>query len=215
MQAVDLYCERLGPGLLAEPLNALSNLAFLLGAFFVWRSRPAHLPAVHLPAVLLAAVGLGSFVFHTWASGVGMVLDVVPIVVLIGWAGRQALVRQLAWSLSRIGVVALILVVGTLPLWFWVSDPAAAGIAYLPAGVLLWGVWNRFRAQGHPGAAGLLVASIAFTFAYTARALDGVLCEWVPMGTHWIWHLLNALSMSALIWALRLGTPLNPPPRSA
>ena len=100
MQTVDLYCERLGPGLLAEPLNALSNLAFLLGAFLVWRSRPAHLPAVHLPAVLLAAVGLGSFVFHTWASEVGMVLDVVPIVVLIGWAGRQALVRQLACWLA-------------------------------------------------------------------------------------------------------------------
>ena len=210
MQSVDLYCERLGPGLFAEPLNALSNVAFLVGAILLWRNRTAH-----LPAVLLASVGLGSALFHIWATPIGMALDVVPIVLLIAWAGREALVQHLGWSVSRIGGVALGLILGALPLWFWVSDPAAAGIAYLPAGVLLWGVWTRFHAQGHPGAVGLLVASIAFTLAYTVRALDGVLCEWVPMGTHWIWHLLNALSMSALIWALRSRPPLSPPPRSA
>jgi hypothetical protein len=211
VQAVDLYCERLGPGLLAEPLNALSNLAFLLGALLLLRSRAVRRnQAARLPAVLLANVGLGSLVFHTWATQVGMVLDVAPILLLIAWAGREALLRELGWNLSRIALVALALLVGTLPLWFWVADPAAAGIAYVPAGVLLWAVWTRFHARGHHGASQLLVASIAFTFAYTARALDGVLCAWIPMGTHWIWHLFNALSMTALIAGL---TPATPPLR--
>jgi len=34
---IDLYCERLGPGLWAEPLNALTNLAFLLTALASWQ----------------------------------------------------------------------------------------------------------------------------------------------------------------------------------
>ena len=34
MAVLDLYCERLGPGLLAEPLNAVTNGAFLVAA---WR----------------------------------------------------------------------------------------------------------------------------------------------------------------------------------
>jgi len=29
---MDGYCERVGPGLWAEPLNAVSNAAFLIGA---------------------------------------------------------------------------------------------------------------------------------------------------------------------------------------
>jgi len=34
---IDLYCERLGPGIWAEPINALTNLAFLVAAFAAWR----------------------------------------------------------------------------------------------------------------------------------------------------------------------------------
>jgi len=30
---MDAYCERLGPGLFAEPLNALTNVSFLLAAW--------------------------------------------------------------------------------------------------------------------------------------------------------------------------------------
>ena len=34
---IDLYCERFGPGIWAEPINALTNLAFLVAAFAAWR----------------------------------------------------------------------------------------------------------------------------------------------------------------------------------
>jgi hypothetical protein len=34
--SVDIYCERIDPGFWAEPVNALTNLAFLLAAAFVW-----------------------------------------------------------------------------------------------------------------------------------------------------------------------------------
>ena len=33
---MDAYCERVGPGLLAEPLNAVSNASFLLAALAAW-----------------------------------------------------------------------------------------------------------------------------------------------------------------------------------
>jgi hypothetical protein len=41
---VDLYCERTGPGLLAEPLNLFSNVGFFLAAWWLLRradTRPA------------------------------------------------------------------------------------------------------------------------------------------------------------------------------
>ena len=41
---VDNYCERIDPGFWAEPLNALSNTAFILAAaygFYLWRREGA------------------------------------------------------------------------------------------------------------------------------------------------------------------------------
>ena len=37
LPVIDIYCERTGPGLLAEPVNAITNLAFLLAAAACWR----------------------------------------------------------------------------------------------------------------------------------------------------------------------------------
>jgi hypothetical protein len=34
---IDAYCERLGPGLWAEPLNAVTNLAFIVAAVICLR----------------------------------------------------------------------------------------------------------------------------------------------------------------------------------
>ena len=36
-ETIDNYCERIGDGFWAEPLNAITNLAFILAAFFSWR----------------------------------------------------------------------------------------------------------------------------------------------------------------------------------
>ena len=37
LRVVDGYCERTGPGYWSEPLNALSNAAFLVAAWASWR----------------------------------------------------------------------------------------------------------------------------------------------------------------------------------
>ena len=37
-ESIDMYCERTDPGLWSEPLNALTNLAFLLAALFAYLS---------------------------------------------------------------------------------------------------------------------------------------------------------------------------------
>ncbi len=81
--AVSAYCERQGPQLWAEPLNALSNLAFFYGAWRLWQHARAGSTALARAqrwlAVLLALVGAGSLVFHTVARVWGSILDVLFI----------------------------------------------------------------------------------------------------------------------------------------
>jgi hypothetical protein len=80
---IDAYCERLGPGLWAEPLNALTNLAFLSRPLICLR-RLGHRPPLGLALVgVLAAIGVGSGLFHTFANGLTALLDVLAIAVFV------------------------------------------------------------------------------------------------------------------------------------
>ncbi|MFI6099117.1 hypothetical protein ACIA8G_26485 [Lentzea sp. NPDC051213] len=79
--SVDAYCERLGPGLWAEPLNAITNLAFLIAAFLLLRHQAP--PSLRALPILLALVGLASLSFHTLATSLTGALDSAFIAVFV------------------------------------------------------------------------------------------------------------------------------------
>ncbi len=66
MSRIDAYCERLGPGFWAEPVNALTNAAFVLAAILMWRRWPEE-PLCRALSLVLGVIGVGSFLFHTVA----------------------------------------------------------------------------------------------------------------------------------------------------
>ena len=92
---IDIYCERVGPGLWAEPVNALTNLAFILAALASWRLARQHgrlRVDIVLLIALVAAIGIGSSLFHTFANRWSAAADVIPILLFqmlfIGVYGR-------------------------------------------------------------------------------------------------------------------------------
>lgn len=74
---IDGYCERTGPEFWSEPVNALTNAAFLVAAFVMWRRTGGRLPLANLMILLLALIGVGSFLFHTFATTWAALADVV------------------------------------------------------------------------------------------------------------------------------------------
>src|SRR5919107_4572177 len=85
---MDVYCERVGPGLLAEPLNAVSNISFLLAGWAAWvlAKRTGTLSAgVRVLIAIAASVGVGSILWHTYPTMLTLVLDIVPILIFIVW----------------------------------------------------------------------------------------------------------------------------------
>jgi hypothetical protein len=95
---VDLYCERLSAGFWAEPVNALTNVAFLVAALLAARALAGRTALVSGPVLLvalMALIGLGSFAFHTLATRGAALLDVIPIGLFVGSAlvllGRRGL----------------------------------------------------------------------------------------------------------------------------
>ena len=103
------YCERCGPGLFDEPINAFSNVVFLIAAFAAWRSAQRYRAldaGLWVLIGLSVCVGVGSFLWHTFATGWAMVLDVVPILLFqlcfLWLYGRRVV------GLDRVVVVALL-----------------------------------------------------------------------------------------------------------
>ena len=83
------YCERGHSTLFwAEPLNAISNVAFLIAGgmgFAFLRARPEPARAVGALALtaLLLAIAVGSFLFHTLATRLAELADQLPILAFV------------------------------------------------------------------------------------------------------------------------------------
>jgi hypothetical protein len=204
---IDLYCERLGPGLLAEPLNAISNAAFLVAAWWLWRlakpgrgtwGRPsvegraedAADPGLLVLAVLALAIGVGSTLFHTLATGWALASDVIPILlfqllVLLLYLRRRA---RLA-TVPALGLCVAFLLACLAGRSF--SGQLNGSLAYAPTvAVLALLAWHQHRC-GHQPTLGWAFG--LFSLSLTLRSIDNILCPLWPTGTHLFWHLLNAV----------------------
>lgn len=202
---IDSYCERLGPGLLAEPLNALSNAAFIIAA--LWAARAAlrrgnREPVVWLLIALVFVIGLGSLAFHTFANGWSALADVLPITLFIYGYLAFALRRFLgfAWWQLAVALGGLVLVTygaeSILPSGFMNGSGA-----YLPALVASMLVSLQLFRQGHPAQLNVSLASIVLFVSLMFRTADIVLCSLLPIGTHFIWHILNGVVLALYLEA--------------
>src|SRR3974390_3075963 len=112
---VRIYCERTDASFWAEPLNAITNAAFLVAAvlaFMRWqRHRSQDLPILAL-IILTVVIGVGSFIFHTVATQGAELFDVIPIAVFVYAYLYLALQRLLgfSWAIALAVVVVFIAV---------------------------------------------------------------------------------------------------------
>jgi len=73
--------------------------------------------------------------------------------------------------------------------------------AYVPPLLAMAATGSALALLGHPAARCLLPASGVFLVSLTLRTLDGPLCPAWPIGTHFLWHLLNAVTLALLLLA--------------
>lgn len=203
------YCERLDGAFWAEPLNAVSNAAFLLAALAAWlmlrqdhrRDRPAE-----ALTALIAIIGIGSFLFHTMPQRWTLLADVVPIQLFALCYFGLALSRFLGLSPLAAALGALLFLAACFGLAAGLSSLLPAGMrgsaGYAGFLVGLAGVALAVRLRGDAmTAARIAFAGLVFALSLTFRSLDSVLCGAVPFGLHWGWHLLNGLLLYLLLRA--------------
>lgn len=201
------YCERQGPALYAEPLNAISNLAFFYAAWRLWAKidprNPRLAAQLRWLAGLIALVGAGSLAFHTFATGWASILDVL----FIGVFNVSYLIIFLRvvpqWSSARaFAGGAAFVIVDRVAANYLPSDAFNGSLLYLPAFVALMVLTISAWMLAPAVARKMAIALAAFVVSLSARTLDQALCHSWVWGTHFLWHLLNAFVLYQLSRAL-------------
>ncbi len=202
---VNSYCERLDASFWAEPVNAVTNAAFLIAALWAWRlaGRAGDRGGQWL-AVVLAAIGIGSFLFHTYAQVWAALADTLPILVFIlsyiylatvrfygrpVWQGALAVALFVPYSAAVAGGLGA--VVGDLN----------GSISYVPVPILITLYAFGLRKRAPETARGLMIGVAILTASLVFRSVDNALCGSVPVGTHFMWHILNGVMLA---WMIRV-----------
>lgn len=210
------YCERTDFGFWAEPVNAVTNAAFVIAALLVW-PMTRGLPLARAMAVVLALIGVGSFLWHTFATRWAGLADVLPILVFILiylFAATRDYLGARVWL--ALGVVALFLPYAAG--FAWVLGLALPGLGanalYISVCVLIagYGVWLWPSATGR----GLLIGAGILAISICARMADDLVCAQVATGSHFLWHILNGIMLGWMIrvYVVHRRAPLAPIPPS-
>ena len=198
-EAVDGYCERVDAAF-GRTRNAVTNAAFLIAAF----GRGGVCAGKRVLTVILALIGIGSFCFHICANlgGFGRCFtDLMFILVYIYVATRDyfGASRGVSW-VAVIGFFPFAAVIGWL-ISDWENFGSTRGYVPVPILILIYAYLLRRKlpdvALGLTIGLGILVASMG------ARWADEPLCHMHPMGTHFLWHILNAVMLAWMIEVYR------------
>jgi hypothetical protein len=211
---VDLYCERTGPGLWAEPANALTNLAFIAaGLWGVWQVRRYKTGTfAEVLAWWVVAIGIGSTLFHIFASKGTIWADILPIA---GFTLAYTLFNLrrflgMDWGKAILVFVAFYVVAGliTYAVPDWLRQASNGTTNYLPPFLALafFGAW--VAATGNRAGWYNLTGSAIFVVSVICRMIDPLVCASFPLGTHFLWHVFNGLMLAVLLAATaRFGKP--------
>jgi hypothetical protein len=201
---VILYCERVGRGLFAEPLNAFSNAGFFVAAALAWRElRRASIPGrrwdLYLAVALLVAVGIGSSLWHTLATPWAQVTDSGPIALLVTVLLGSVLRRVFGLSALAIAGALVLLEVVSGVLAAVMPTTLGGSVTYAPAltGLVLLAVAASVR--GSPWTRDLVIVGVLFSVSLVLRTIDRGVCPHFPWGTHFLWHLINAVLLFRLL----------------
>lgn len=220
MEKFDEYCERVGYSLLAEPLNAISNLSFIFAAYAAWMlaKRTGTLsPGVKVLIALAGSVGIGSMLWHTLANTWTLYLDVVPIVIfIIGFIWlytRNVMGKGAGFAALSVGAFLLSAFM-VRP----IGDALHGAPSYLPGLLVVLVIGLYHAVQQKPSRFTLLIAAGVYFTALFFRTIDLELCHFMTIGTHFIWHTLIGLvlylAMRSLILSLASSADIGEPAES-
>ncbi len=197
------YCEQLRALNGFEPWNAMTNAGFVLAA--IWGHialRRAALLGLAGPRWLVrlaAAIGVGSFAWHATGAAWAQLADVLPILGFVLVFLGTALTGLFGWIRRAAGAACVVLVLTVVLAACVAGDALNGSVAYLPVWAGLLALSVLAGRQASPAGRPFAGATLLFALSLGLRTIDLRVCSATVIGTHFLWHLCNALLIALLL----------------
>lgn len=204
-------CERTHDGFWGEPLNALTSLAFFISGVMVLRyyrsRRDLNHPGltslrkwdIQALIALIFVISASSFIFHTLPSQYTEMADVASVVLFINLYFITALfwVARCHWFQAIVGYIAFLgfshIVVSRFP------QAMNDSIGYLTTMASLVMIALYLNLKRRAEARSFMLAALLGVVALFFRSIDNAVCAEIPIGSHFLWHGINAVLVFVLM----------------
>ena len=204
-----VYCEQMIFGDYFEPVNTITNLAFIIAsllAFFNLKRKGNLEFRSVLLLFILFLIGIGSLLWHLYRSDVTVMMDSIPIMVFI-----LSYLFIYSFHITNKLLHRLLIICGFfvfLPLmsilltkFFVYFQENRISMYLLPISYfLILQIYNRYYKV--PVIKRSLIAIFIFLISLFFRQIDLFVCEKISIGTHFIWHILNSIVLYKMIMLL-------------
>lgn len=195
-------------------MNLFTNVLFVLSAFFAWKilsaSSVTHKRYLQLLIILIGLIGVGSFIFHGTPNQFTILLDAIPIYIFVAMSLvflLHSLINSWQYASGIVAAFAGLLVTVSLVLPSDFLNGSIRHILILAAVIgLLLLVYRKY------GRIALDLAPVIglYVVAIVARSIDQYVCSAFPLGTHFLWHSLDALaSYFVVVFLVKLSDRSN------
>jgi hypothetical protein len=199
-------CERTDPGILAEPLNVLSSLAFVYVAVAIYRHYCRHedlerkwIWDVHALTFITFLIGINSVVFHLFPNPTTELVDTVTIVLFIILYFWSVLFRIGRTSIFQAAICFIAFVGFSHILVHQFPRALNDSIGYLSSMIALIMIAVHLHLKARPSSSHFMLAALIGVVSLFCRAIDREVCEETLVGTHFLWHVLNATLIYILL----------------
>lgn len=199
-------CERTTLGPLAEPLNVLSSFAFVVVAVAIFRHYYRHedlrgkwIWDVRALTLLTFIIGVNSVAFHAFPgpeTELADTLTIVLFIVLYFWSvlfriGRTTIFQAAVCFVAFVGFSHILVH----------QFPRALNdsIGYLSSMIALIMIAVHLYLKARPSSSHFMFAAIIGVTSLCCRIIDRELCAQTHVGTHFLWHILNATLLYVLL----------------
>lgn len=190
------YCEQLLQ-IGWEPINTISNLAFIFAGIFVFYKLRNEKSVLRLTlSILLVLVGVGSSWWHISHTHYGDIADTFFILIFASIVSilflRKLLRSRTIILLSFFGLLSIIFFAEQLDYLNGSLPYIVLFIALLIGGIFYIKKFNDSKSL-------FITTIVTFGFAIIFRSIDVLVCPSISFGTHFLWHILVAVLCYQLI----------------
>ena len=198
---MDFYCERTNNQIFNEPINAISNIFFIIvsiSLFKILRKNQSD-KIYYVQPILIFFIGIGSFLFHLKPNLITLYSDIIPIFLFS--LSFIFLFNRNVIKISNLNSALLFILFFTLLLFITpkLKYEILNGSEFYFANyffLAMYTIWLYFKKSDFFQL--LFLGFIFFNLSILLRSIDNHICNYLSIGTHFLWHFFNAYLLKIL-----------------